>query len=91
MQIKSRVAAAVVMSASAVALTAAPAFAHPGPSGNGNVTGVGNLSILNGNTVNVPISVPINLCGGAIAILGFANADCMGGSEATVNDYGYGF
>jgi ChpA-C len=97
MQIKTRVAGVVAVSASAVALMAAPAFAQPVPSGNGNVTGVGNLSVLNGNTANVPITAPINLCGGAIAILGFANAHCVGGAEATVvNDstienYGFGF
>jgi hypothetical protein len=94
-QIKTRVAGIVAVSASAVALMAAPAFAQSGPSGN--VTGVGNLGILNGNAVNVPITAPINLCGGAIAILGFANAHCVGGAEATVvNDstienYGFGF
>jgi len=97
MQMKSRVAAAVAVSASVVALSAAPAFAHSHPSGNGNVTGVGNLSILNGNTANVPVSVPVNLCGGAIVILGFANAHCQGGAESTVvtdstiENYGFGF
>lgn len=78
MQIKTRAAVLVAGTASAVALMAAPAFASPGPvimntSGNG--------SILGGNQIFAPISVPVNVCGNAIAILGIAGAGCEGGAS----------
>jgi hypothetical protein len=49
------------------------------------VTNIGNLSILSGNRVDIPISIPINVCGNAIAILGFAEASCQGGAGVFLN------
>jgi hypothetical protein len=46
---------------------------------NGNHTS-GAFSILGGNQVNAPISVPVNVCGNAIAVLGIASAQCKGGA-----------
>jgi len=43
-------------------------------------SGPGGLSILSGNTVNAPISVPVTACGIAVAALGQANAGCLGSS-----------
>lgn len=93
MQFKIRAAGVLAVTASAVALMGAPAFAQTGPSGN--INGLGNLGVLNGNTVNVPLSMPISLCGGALAILGFAEAGCRGGAEVIVDSgnttsYGHG-
>jgi hypothetical protein len=49
----------------------------------------GNFGALNGNQVFIPISVPVNVCGNAIAALGFAQAECKGG--ASVGDgHGHG-
>ena len=83
MQMKSRVAGVLVASASAVAMMGAPAFAstHPG----GDQVNAGNVSILSGNMVNMPISIPVNVCGNAIAILGFAEASCQGGAGVFFN------
>ncbi len=82
---------------SAVAGTAlvAAAFALPGAgvayaSGNGNITGNGNLSLLSGNTVNAPVSAPVNLCGVSLAVLGFANSGCEGGATSNVSGVGGG-
>jgi hypothetical protein len=74
-QIKTRVAGVLAASASAVALMAVPAFATTGPitSGDG--------SILSGNQIIAPITVPVNVCGNALAILGFAGAGCQGGAN----------
>ena len=36
--------------------------------------------ILGGNQVNLPISIPINICGIAIGVLGNAFANCEGGA-----------
>jgi ChpA-C len=58
-------------------LPAGAAFADPGPSGNGNA---GVLSLLSGNDVNAPVSAPIDVCGIAVAVLGGANAGCIGGA-----------
>jgi ChpA-C len=43
----------------------------------------GNNSILGGNQVSVPISVPVNVCGNAIAVLGDAFAGCQGGASVS--------
>jgi ChpA-C len=68
---------------------AAATFALPGAgvaytSGNGNITGNGNLSLLSGNTVNAPISAPVNLCGVSLTLLGFSNAGCAGGATSCI-------
>jgi hypothetical protein len=67
--VKSGAAAAAI---AGVALVGAPAHADIHTSGNGGV--------LSGNQVVAPISVPVNVCGNAIAILGIANAGCVGGA-----------
>ena len=51
-----------------------------GGGGNGNA---GVISALSGNTVNAPVSAPVNVCGIAAGIVGFANATCVGGSTST--------
>ncbi len=48
-----------------------------GSGGNGNA---GVISALSGNTVNAPISAPVNVCGVAAGVVGYANAQCAGGS-----------
>ena len=69
---KTRIAGAVFGAAAAVALMAGPAAADdPTTSGSG--------SVLGGNQVQIPVSVPINACGNAISVLGLAGAsgqDC---------------
>jgi ChpA-C len=60
-------AAAFTMSGSAVALA-------------GTHTTSGNHSILGGNQINVPISIPVSVCGNAAALLGTALAGCQGGA-----------
>ncbi|MEU8796270.1 chaplin [Spirillospora sp. NPDC048819] len=82
----------------ASALGAAPAHAatfggHGGHGGHGGGDGwfsdnetSGKGSILGGNQVIVPISVPINVCGNAVAVIGIAGAKCKGGAEV---EYGH--
>jgi hypothetical protein len=79
-QMKTRVAGVLTATAAAVAMMGAPAFAQ---SGNGDS---GVLSILSGNNVNAPVTVPVNVCGNAVAILGFADAGCQGGAGALLLD-----
>ncbi|MEO3825743.1 chaplin family protein [Actinomadura sp. B10D3] len=45
-----------------------------------------NFGILNGNQVFAPISIPVDVCGNAIAIAGISRAQCKGG--ATVKNPG---
>ena len=40
----------------------------------------GNDSILGGNQVRIPVNVPVNVCGNAVALLGGAFAACDGGA-----------
>jgi hypothetical protein len=66
------------VSATAGAALVAAMFALPGAgvayaSDNGNTTGNGNISILSGNSITAPVSVPVNVCGNAVAAGGFAN------------------
>ena len=48
-----------------------------GGSDNGNA---GVISAGSGNNVNVPVSVPVSVCGISVALAGFSNAGCQGGS-----------
>jgi ChpA-C len=54
-----------------------PGVAFAGTGG----THTGNASVLSGNEVNAPVSIPVNVCGNAAAILGIATAGCAGGAE----------
>ena len=48
----------------------------------------GNSGVLNGNQVFLPVQVPINVCGNAVALLiGFAAAQCEGGAEANIDSF----
>ncbi len=42
--------------------------------------GDGNLSVASGNSVCPPISTAVDVCGNAVANLGFAAAGCEGGA-----------
>jgi hypothetical protein len=72
----SATAGAAMVAATLVLPAAGVAYA----SGNGNVTGNGNVSVLSGNTLDAPISLPVNLCGVSLGIVGFANSGCEGGA-----------
>jgi ChpA-C len=54
-------------------------IANGGGSGsdNGNA---GFAAVGSGNTVNAPVSAPVDVCGIAAAVVGFANASCQGGA-----------
>ena len=86
MQIKTRIAGVLAVTTAAVALIGGPAFASNSPH-VGNVTGIANFSLLSGNDVEVPVNVPVNICGVAVSLLGFTNAGCRGGA-GVVNDSG---
>jgi hypothetical protein len=53
--------------------------------GSGMMTS-GNDSILGGNQVRAPVSVPVNVCGNAVALLGHAHAACRGGASVRRDD-----
>ena len=50
--------------------------------GSGNVAGSGNVSAGRGNTVSLPVSLPVDICGNAAAVLGDSTAGCAGGALA---------
>ena len=77
MQIKTRVAGVLATPAAAIAIMGGPAFASNNP-----VVGDGNIPILSGNNVQIPVQVPVDICGNAAGRLGFANASCQGGAAA---------
>jgi hypothetical protein len=68
-------------SAAAIAIMGGPAFASDNPI-VGNTVGNGNISILSGNNVQIPVQVPVDICGSAVGLLGLANATCQGGAAA---------
>jgi hypothetical protein len=88
-QMRTRVAGVLAVAASAVAMMGAPAFASNSPS-VGNITGNSNVSALSGNNVQIPVQIPVNFCGNALAILGFANASCQGGAAAFLDSFNTG-
>jgi hypothetical protein len=79
---KTRVVGVLATSACAVGMMGAPAFAS---THNIHVYNSKNVSILSDNTVNIPITIPVDACGNAIAILGFAEASCQGGAGVFLN------
>ncbi|GAA1187666.1 chaplin ChpF [Streptomyces hebeiensis] len=68
----SRIAKAVVLSTAAVATVAGAsgsAFADSGA----NAAAIGSPGVISGNVIQVPLHVPINLCGNTIDIIGLLN------------------
>lgn len=68
----SRIAKAVVLStaaAAAVAGASGVAFADAGA----GAAAVGSPGVLSGNVVQVPIHVPVNVCGNTISLIGLLN------------------
>jgi len=47
----------------------------------------GNHSILGGNQIKIPIEIPVNVCGNALALLGDAFAGCKGGAHVGGHHY----
>lgn len=81
MQIKTRVAGVLAASAAAIAIMGGLAFASNNPI-TGNIVGNGNIPILSGNNVQIPVQIPVDICGNAVGLLGFANASCVGGATS---------
>ena len=50
-----------------------------------------NGGLLNGNQVSNVVQVPVSVCGNSVAVLGFANAACVGGAAAVNGGGGAGF
>ncbi|MFJ8823622.1 chaplin [Streptomyces sp. NPDC102467] len=48
---------------------AAPAFADSGAQG----AAVGSPGVLSGNLVQVPVHIPVNLCGNTVDVIGLLN------------------
>jgi ChpA-C len=68
----SRIAKALVVSAAAgAALSAASGFAMAS-SGAGGVA-AGSPGVVSGNVIQVPVHVPINLCGNTVDVVGVLN------------------
>jgi hypothetical protein len=68
-------------------------FAGVAFAGTAGVTAVGNLSVLSGYQASIPVSIPVDICGNAAALLGIAVAGCQGGAEVVTHhgpaaDYG---
>ncbi len=49
-----------------------------------DLTSIGNFGIANGNQLYAPIQIPVDVCGNALGVLGNAQANCKGGSRATL-------
>jgi hypothetical protein len=86
-QTRTRVAGVLAATTCAMVMVGGPAFAYT-PHHERSPVNSGNTSIGSGNDVDTPISVPVNICGTAIAILGFADASCVGGAGVFFGDLG---
>jgi hypothetical protein len=69
------------VAAGAVMLSSGTAHADP-------ITTVDNNGILNGNQAVVPVEVPVNVCGNAVAVAGLSGAGCDGGAAANISERG---
>jgi hypothetical protein len=63
----------VAAAASGALLLAAPANAG---------IGGGNGGVLSGNQVLIPVSIPVNICGNSVAVIGISRAGCRGGASS---------
>ncbi|MDT3397549.1 chaplin family protein [Streptomyces sp. B1866] len=61
----------ITVAAASGMLAAASGYAHAGTGAEGSA--VGSPGVLSGNTVQVPIDIPVNLCGNTINIIGLLN------------------
>ncbi|MFI1868218.1 chaplin [Streptomyces jumonjinensis] len=61
--------AAVVVGALMALGSAAPAMADAGASG----AAVGSPGVLSGNVIQVPVHVPVNICGNTVNLVGLLN------------------
>ncbi|MER5786335.1 chaplin [Streptomyces mobaraensis] len=68
----SRIAKAVLMTAAAGAVAAGASGVAVADS-NANGAAVGSPGVISGNTIQVPIHLPINLCGNSIDIIALLN------------------
>ncbi|MFF9088436.1 chaplin [Streptomyces sp. NPDC014991] len=65
------IAVAAASGAMAVALPVSAAFAADGAGAQG--TAVGSPGLLSGNTVQLPVHVPVNVCGNTVNVVGLLN------------------
>ncbi|OQR65058.1 hypothetical protein B6E66_05635 [Streptomyces maremycinicus] len=78
--------AAVALGTSAVVVSGAGlAMADAGAQG----AAVGSPGVLSGNVVQVPINIPVNVCGNSISVIGLLNP-AFGNTCANVSDHGKG-
>ncbi|WP_314223168.1 chaplin [Streptomyces zaehneri] len=75
--------AAVALGTSAVVVSGAGlAMADAGAQG----AAVGSPGVLSGNVVQVPVNIPVNLCGNSISVVGLLNP-AFGNTCANVSDH----
>ncbi|MER5193426.1 chaplin [Streptomyces sp. NPDC002755] len=78
--------AAVALGTSAVVVSGAGlAMADAGAQG----AAVGSPGVLSGNVVQVPVNIPVNVCGNSISIIGLLNP-AFGNTCANVSDHDKG-
>ena len=61
--------AAVIAGAIMALGMAAPAFADTGANG----AAIGSPGVLSGNVVQIPVHVPVNVCGNSVNVIGLLN------------------
>ena len=37
--------------------------------------------------MQIPVQIPVDICGNAVGLLGFANASCVGGAAAFLDSF----
>jgi hypothetical protein len=72
----------ILRSLSVAALSAGAALALGSPA-QADMTSGPNAGILSGNQSSTVIQAPVSVCGNAVAIFGFASAQCQGGAYAS--------
>ncbi|MGH3381951.1 MAG: chaplin family protein [Actinoallomurus sp.] len=72
----------VAVAASGAILLASPANAlSVGLNTNTGLNTNGDGGVVSGNTLIIPVSIPVSLCGDSIALIGRGQAGCRGGAS----------
>ncbi|MGW7352706.1 chaplin [Streptomyces sp. NPDC054784] len=68
-----RIAAVTIATGGLVLAGAGSALATDGPSADAQGTAVGSPGVASGNLIQIPIDIPINICGNSVSVVGLLN------------------
>jgi ChpA-C len=77
--------------AGVAAAAASGALLLASPAANAGIDTDGRGGVLSGNQVIVPVSIPVDVCGNAISVIGVSEAGCRGGASVGAGQHHHGY